>query len=321
MGRRAGDRLCRPARDAAVADAARHHRQYPEIAAIALELEGREAVLDGELVAYDEDGRPSFQRLQRRMHVASEAEVRKRRADVPVTYVIFDLLHLDGESLLDLPYEERRERLEALDLDGESWQTPVLPPRRRRGDARGQQGAGARGHRRQAARLALPAGQAQPRLAQGQELPRPGGRDRRLAARQGAPRRRDRLAPRRLLRGRAATLQRFAGKVGTGFSDDELRMLGERLRPLRRETSPFEGRQPQKAMRSSPSRSWSPRSSSPSGRTPGRCAIPPTRACATTSRRRTSCERSGRPFQVAHPGSGTMSNRIEERAWLRQHAT
>ena len=98
--------------------------QYPEVAAIALELEGREAALDGELVAYDDDGRPSFQRLQRRMHVVSEAEVRKRRADVPVTYVIFDLLHLDDESLLDLPYEERRERLEGLGLDGESWQTP-----------------------------------------------------------------------------------------------------------------------------------------------------------------------------------------------------
>ena len=44
---------------------------------------------------------------------------------MPVTYVIFDLLYLDGETLFERPYEERRELLEALELDGESWQTPA----------------------------------------------------------------------------------------------------------------------------------------------------------------------------------------------------
>ena len=111
--------------------------QYPELAAIALELEGREAVLDGEIVAFDDEGRPSFQRLQRRMHVAKEDEVRRRRRDVPVTFVIFDLLHLDGESLLGLPYEERRERLAELGLDGDSWQTPSF----HRGDGEAMLGA------------------------------------------------------------------------------------------------------------------------------------------------------------------------------------
>ena len=53
-------------------------------------------ILDGELVAFDEDGRPSFQRFQRRMHVASESEVRRRMAETPVTYMIFDLLYADG---------------------------------------------------------------------------------------------------------------------------------------------------------------------------------------------------------------------------------
>ena len=45
-------------------------------------------------------------------------------ADRPVTYLIFDLLYLDGRSLVDLPYTERRERLEELELDGPNWQTP-----------------------------------------------------------------------------------------------------------------------------------------------------------------------------------------------------
>ena len=45
-------------------------------------------------------------------------------ADCPVTYLIFDLLYLDGRSLVDLPYAERRERLDALELEGPSWQTP-----------------------------------------------------------------------------------------------------------------------------------------------------------------------------------------------------
>ena len=99
--------------------------QYPEIGGITRALEGRPVVLDGELVAFDDDGRPSFQRLQGRMHVVSSSEVRRRMRDVPVTYVIFDVLHLDGETLFERPYEERRELLESLELDGESWQTPA----------------------------------------------------------------------------------------------------------------------------------------------------------------------------------------------------
>ena len=49
--------------------------------------------------------RPSFQLLQRRMHLGSATEVRRRMRETPVTYVIFDLLHLDGRTLFDLPYE------------------------------------------------------------------------------------------------------------------------------------------------------------------------------------------------------------------------
>ncbi len=82
-------------------------------------------VLDGEIVAFDEEGRPDFQRLQRRMHLGSEAAVRRRMADTPVTYVLFDLLFLEGRELYELPYSDRRKLLAELELDGPSWQTPA----------------------------------------------------------------------------------------------------------------------------------------------------------------------------------------------------
>ena len=99
--------------------------QYPEVGRIREAIGGDTVILDGELVAFDDDGRPSFQRLQRRMHVASDSEVRRRMGETPVIYVIFDLLYADGKVLFDRAYEERRERLDGLGLDGESWQTPA----------------------------------------------------------------------------------------------------------------------------------------------------------------------------------------------------
>ena len=98
--------------------------RYPEVRGLARELGARTAVLDGEVVAFDEEGRPSFERLQRRMHLASDSQVRRQAKANPVAYVIFDLLHLDGESLMSRPYAERRARLEELGLDGPGWQTP-----------------------------------------------------------------------------------------------------------------------------------------------------------------------------------------------------
>ena len=98
--------------------------QYPEIAALAPSLGTRTAVLDGEIVALDSRGCPSFSLLQRRMHVASSLAVRKLMEEVPVYYMIFDVLHLDGRNLRDLPYLRRREILESLRLDGDRWSTP-----------------------------------------------------------------------------------------------------------------------------------------------------------------------------------------------------
>jgi bifunctional non-homologous end joining protein LigD len=101
---------------------------YPELAALAGQLEGRSAVLDGEIVAFDErTGRPSFQRLQRRMHVRQPSA--QLRRDVPVQLLLFDVLWLDGELITTRPQSERRTVLEGLGLDGPCWHTsPLLPP-------------------------------------------------------------------------------------------------------------------------------------------------------------------------------------------------
>jgi bifunctional non-homologous end joining protein LigD len=99
--------------------------RYPELAALGEALAGQQAILDGEIVAFDENGRPSFQRLQLRMGLTSPMSIQRRAPQTPVTYEIFDLLELDGEPTLDLRYEERRRLLRELDLDGPNWQTPA----------------------------------------------------------------------------------------------------------------------------------------------------------------------------------------------------
>src|SRR5690348_9763532 len=73
---------------------------YPELADLALPSAHRTAVLDGEIVALDSSGRPSFEQLQGRMHV-NDAKRAARLAEAnPVTYLVFDVLRLDGRSLL-----------------------------------------------------------------------------------------------------------------------------------------------------------------------------------------------------------------------------
>jgi bifunctional non-homologous end joining protein LigD len=99
------------------------HR-YPEIRPLADALGSHEVVLDGEIVALDESGRPSFERLQQRMGLNKENEIRRMMRQVPVAYFIFDLLYLDGRSQMALPYVERRRALDSLKLAGPAWQVP-----------------------------------------------------------------------------------------------------------------------------------------------------------------------------------------------------
>ncbi|SDT72316.1 non-homologous end-joining DNA ligase [Actinoplanes derwentensis] len=104
------------ARSGAVVTAA-----YPEIAALHLP-EG--TLLDGEMVVLDASGRPSFTALAERMHVRDKRRAAQLAAALPVTYLIFDLLFLDGIDYTGLPYLARRERLEELAPAGAHWMVP-----------------------------------------------------------------------------------------------------------------------------------------------------------------------------------------------------
>jgi len=95
---------------------------YPEVADIAGALEGRSAILDGEVVVFDPKGRTDFSLLQSRMHVRAPSEALRRSA--PVRLLVFDLLHLDGESLMPCSYDERRAALLDLGLRATAWDTP-----------------------------------------------------------------------------------------------------------------------------------------------------------------------------------------------------
>jgi len=94
---------------------------YPELAGLAA---GIDAVLDGEIVVMDAGGRPSFRDLAERMHVRDPHRAERLATTMPVTYLIFDVLRLNGVDLLEVPYVERRALLDELNLAGERWLVP-----------------------------------------------------------------------------------------------------------------------------------------------------------------------------------------------------
>jgi bifunctional non-homologous end joining protein LigD len=217
--------------------------RYPEVRELARELGARRVVLDGEVVAFDDEGRPSFERLQARMNLGSDSAVRRRMRDTPVTYVIFDLLYLDGRSTLPLAYEDRRRVLEALELEGPGWRTPAY----HRGEGSsllaatrelGIEGVVAKRlvsiyepGRRASGWIKVKNVNLQD-VVIGGWTPGEGGRSAHLGA----------LAVGIMEDGRLV----YAGKVGTGFTESTLTMLRRELEPLRRADSPFTGRQPPK---------------------------------------------------------------------------
>ena len=212
---------------------------YPEVRGLTLQLGMREAVLDGEIVAFDEAGRPSFERLQRRMHVSAPSAVRRLAASTPVVYAIFDLLYLDGHSLIELSYAERRARLEELGLGGPAWRVPAAHPGQGRQLLEATRQQGLEGvvakrldsryetGRRTGAWLKIKHTLRQ-ELVIGGWIPGEGRRTDRIGA---------------LLMGYYRDgLFVYAGRVGTGFTEATLDDLASRLRPLRRDSSPFTGR-------------------------------------------------------------------------------
>jgi len=98
--------------------------RYPELQPLGAALDGHDAFLDGEIVAFDDQGRPSFERLQSRMHVQGASDIVRLSEAVPVVFVAFDLLWLDGHETMGLPYEDRRRLLTTLVHDGPTWKVP-----------------------------------------------------------------------------------------------------------------------------------------------------------------------------------------------------
>jgi bifunctional non-homologous end joining protein LigD len=201
--------------------------RFPEIAEAVAGLSVESAVLDGEIVAVDEEGRSSFQLLQ---GVDTEAE------RPPVFFYIFDLLNDDGDELITKPIEERRECLRRI-LEGwgsryvSRWRSPVI----RSSFSRRCAVAGSKGlSGRNAAHFTRWTGEAKSwiklKCAYEQEFVI-GGFTPPEGARQhfGA-----------LLVGyyEREKLQ-FAGKVGTGFNTAILKSLRQKMRPLERPTCPF----------------------------------------------------------------------------------
>lgn len=87
-------------------------RLFPELAEAATKFKASSAILDGEVVAIDEHGRPSFQLLQKRTGIHRRGP--RSMEHIPIAYFAFDLLYVDGQDLRDCPLIERRERLRQL---------------------------------------------------------------------------------------------------------------------------------------------------------------------------------------------------------------
>jgi bifunctional non-homologous end joining protein LigD len=219
-------------------------RRYPEIHAMGRALGSRQVILDGEIVALDDQGRPSFEEIQQRMGLTSETEIRRKMKEVPVTYMIFDVMWQDGHPLLDKPYTDRRSALAKLNLSGASWQTPPYE----KGGGKAMLQASAKGGLEGIVAKKLDS-KYEPGRRSGvwQKIKNRNRQELVIAGwlegegkRQGYP---GALLLGYYKDGKFV----YAGKVGTGFTDAILEQLNKMLKPLARETSPFDVGSPPRA--------------------------------------------------------------------------
>jgi bifunctional non-homologous end joining protein LigD len=94
--------------------------RYPELKDLAKSVKAKTAILDGEVVALDDQGRASFSLMQQRTGFRPGGKRAATRADVPVLYYAFDLLYLDGYDLRKLPLEDRKKKLASILVTGDS---------------------------------------------------------------------------------------------------------------------------------------------------------------------------------------------------------
>lgn len=208
---------------------------FPELGDLAAATAGRSAVLDGEVVALDDKGQPSFARLQQRMHLTNERDVAARAGEVAVVFQIFDLLAFDGLDATGLAYVDRRRLLDQGIVAGPAWSVPA---HHRQGGAELLAGVAALGlegimakrldstyerGRRSRAWVKV-------KVRYRQEFVVGGWAD--------SDQRPGRIGS--LLVGfREAGNWRYAGRVGSGLREADLVELPRLLAPLQRATSPF----------------------------------------------------------------------------------
>ena len=212
---------------------------YPDLAGLGAAVTGGQALLDGEIVAFT-DGRPDFEALQPRMHVASADAAFRLSSLIPVSYLAFDVLHAGGVGLTPLSYRERREILNTLISNGPRWLAPPhfpgpdLDAVRAASVANGLEGVVAKRLDSVYEPGARPGSWLKVKNQLRQEVvvagwkPGQGNRTGLVGS---------------LLVGvhSVSGALLYAGHVGTGFSDPVLRMLTRRLDALRRPDSPFDG--------------------------------------------------------------------------------
>jgi len=211
---------------------------YPELAGLGNAIGHRQALLDGEIVAFS-DGKPDFEALQPRMHVSDPAAARRLAELTPVTYLAFDVLQLDGRPLTGLPYADRRTILNPLIPNGTWFICPPSFPGedfeavRTVSEANGLEGVVAKRLDSRYEPGARSGNWVKVKNILRQEVivagwkPGKGNRAGQVGSLLVGVHSDDGLI--------------YCGHVGTGFTVETLRMLGERLAPLRRPDSPFDG--------------------------------------------------------------------------------
>ncbi|OJU41417.1 MAG: ATP-dependent DNA ligase [Microbacterium sp. 69-10] len=214
--------------------------RYPELTADgAPHLPASDAVIDGEIVAFDAQGRPSFTRLQNRMHLTRGREIEREVVRTPVVYLLFDLMRLDGHDLTRMPLRQRRKLLEQLasDLDAPVQVPPVFDDLDAAMEMSGRYGlegvvakdpeSAYRPGARSTSWLKLKHTRTQEVVVVG--------------IRPGQGNRRDGIGSLLLAVPDDDGALRYVGRVGTGFTDRMLSDLNARLDPLRTSTPGLDG--------------------------------------------------------------------------------
>jgi len=101
--------------------------RYPELAALPRASRASSVLLDGEIVAFNSRGMPDFALLQQRMNTTGAADIDRLRGQIPVRFMAFDILELDGRDLTGLSYDDRRRLLEGAIGDDASDYVDVPP--------------------------------------------------------------------------------------------------------------------------------------------------------------------------------------------------